>query len=112
MTNHDMVDEDRPMPPCAGERRRYAGTQPFSPHQAKRQHEFINAMAMVTVRMRGSNNMPKRPRSAGAADFHKTGSSTLRRIHSVKSAGSTPTKKTPRQPQSGITIMLTSAARP
>jgi hypothetical protein len=53
-----------------------------------------------------------RPRSVGAADFHSGGSSRLRRIHSVNSAGSTPTKKTPRHPQIGITIRLTSAARP
>ena len=40
------------------------------------------------------------------------GSTTPRRIQIVNSAGSTPTKNTPRHPQIGITTRLTSAARP
>src|SRR4029453_1801374 len=83
MTNHDIVDEDRPMPPCAGERRKYAGTHPFNPHQAKRQHEFINAVAAVVPAIPGLKSVLNRPRSVGAADFHIVGSSRLRRIHSV-----------------------------
>ena len=53
-----------------------------------------------------------RPRSAAGVRRHSSGSSTFRRIQSVKSAGRTPTKNTPRHPQIGMTIRLTAAARP
>src|SRR5262245_2943422 len=110
--NSDIVEDERPTPPCAGENRRYAGTHEFSPHHANRHAEFISAMAVVTAATFGLNNEPKRPRSATSAVRHIFGSSMLRRIHIVNSAGSTPTKKTPRQPQSGMTIRFTRAARP
>ena len=110
--NNDIVDDDRPTPPCAGLKRRYAGTHEFSPHQANRHAEFISAIAVVTAATFGLNSELKRPRSATSALRHIFGSSRFRRIHSVKSAGSTPTKNTPRQPQSGMTMRLTSAARP
>ncbi len=41
-----------------------------------------------------------------------SGSLTWRRTQIVKNAGSTPTKKTARQPQRGSTISVTTAARP
>src|SRR5262245_299328 len=110
--NSDIVDDDRPTPPCAGLKRRYAGTHEFSPHQANRQAEFINAIAVVTAATFGLKSELNRPRSATSAARHIFGSSMFRRIHIVNSAGSTPTKKTPRQPQSGMTTRLTSAASP
>src|SRR5436189_53932 len=56
-------------------------------------------MAIVTLAISGLKSALKRPRSVLATDRHIFGSSTLRRIHSVKSAGRTPPKNTPRQPQ-------------
>src|ERR671921_3025458 len=102
ITNSDIVVEDRPIPPCAGGSRRYAGTHALRPHHANRQHEFIRAIATVTLLISGLNSVLKRPRSVASAVFHIAGSSTLRRIHIVNSAGSTPTKKTPRQPHRGM----------
>src|SRR5262249_50491020 len=110
--NSDIVEDERPTPPCAGENRRYAGTHEFSPHQANRHAEFISAIAVVTAAMFGLNSELNRPRSATSAVRHILGSSMLRRIHIVNSAGSTPTKKTPRHPHSGSTTRLTRAARP
>src|SRR5258707_6961374 len=103
MTNHDIVDEERPIPPWSAGSRRYAGTHAFSPHQANRQHEFINAIATVIGAMPGLKSELRRPRSAASADLQIFGSSTLRRIHIVKSAGSTPMENTPLQPQIGMT---------
>src|ERR1700716_3100569 len=95
MTNHDIVEEERPIPPCSAGSRRYAGTHALSPHQANRQQEFISAIATVTRAMPGRNSVLKRPRAAVSTDRHIVGSSTLRRIQIVNSAGRTPTKKTP-----------------
>ena len=100
------------MPPCAGESRRYAGTHAFRPHQANRQQEFINAIAIVTPAISGLKSALKRPRSVGAAARQIFGSSMRRWIQSVKSAGRTPTKNTPRHPHTGRTSRLTSAASP
>ena len=69
-------------------------------------------IAIVMLATSGVNSMLTRPRSTEAADLHIGGSSTRRWIQSVKSAGRTPTKNTPRQPHTGITIRLTTAARP
>src|SRR6478736_5809213 len=104
----DIVDDDRPTPPWAGLKRRYAGTHEFSPHHANRQAEFISAIAVVTAATFGLKSELNRPRSATSALRHSFGSSRFRRIQRVKSAGSTPTKNTPRQPQSGMTIRFTS----
>src|SRR4029453_11158326 len=79
MTNHDMVDDDRPMPPCTGARRGDAGTPPFNPHQANRQQEFISAIATVVPAIPGLKSVLKRPRSVGAAECHIGGSSRWRR---------------------------------
>ena len=73
---------------------------------------FISVTKTVTFATFGVNSRLIRPRSALALSSQICGSSTLRRIHIVKSAGRTPTKKTPRQPQMGMTIRLTSAAKP
>jgi hypothetical protein len=50
--------------------------------------------------------------SADREASHISGSFTLRRIQSVKSAGMMPTKNTARQPKRGSTIAVTIAARP
>ena len=60
----------------------------------------------------GANSDEIRPRCDASERRHSSGSSSRCRIQMVKSAGSTPTKNTPRQPQIGITIRLTTAARP
>src|SRR3954463_3615484 len=112
ITNSDIVEDDRPMPPRAGGRLRYAGTQLFKPHQPNNVHAFISVMNTVTRATCGANSRLIRPRSDAAVVCQILGSSTRRRIHSVNSAGRTPTKKTPRHPHSGITIKLTRAARP
>src|SRR5262245_18163466 len=112
ITNSDIVDEERPMPPCSGEKLRYAGTQLLRPHQPKSVQAYISVMNVETRAIDGANSIPIRPRSRADVLCQIAGSSTRRRIQIVKSAGSTPTKKTPRQPQIGITIRLTSAASP
>jgi len=73
---------------------------------------FINVTKTVTFAIRGVKSRLMRPRSAFGPSSQICGSSTLRRIHIVNSAGITPTKKTPRQPQIGMTRRLTSAAKP
>ena len=98
----------------------------MKPHQAKRQQAFM----AVRARVRGSRGGRKREvkakapwRRAGGTSCgigplrgvdckacQASGSSTLRRIHNVTSAGRMPTKKTPRQPQIGMTRKATSAA--
>jgi hypothetical protein len=54
---------------------------------------------------RARDEVFERPRSS-----QRGGSGTSRRIHSVTSAGSTPTKKTARQPHRGSTTSVTRAA--
>jgi hypothetical protein len=66
----------------------------------------------VSFATRGAKSALMRPRSTAGVWSQIVGSATPRRIQIVKSAGRTPTKNTPRQPQIGSTIRLTSAARP
>src|SRR5438128_10683695 len=103
MTNSDIADEERPTPPCAGGRRRYAGTHAFRPHHPNKQQAFMKVTATVIETTDGSKIAPRRPRAAVAASRQIGGSSTCCWIQTVKSAGSTPTKNTPRHPQIGIT---------
>ena len=112
MTNIDITEDDRPIPPRSGPSARYDGTQLLSPHQPNSVQAFISVTKRVTLAIFGVNSRLIRPRSALALSSQICGSSTLRRIHIVNSAGRTPTKKTPRQPQIGITIRFTSAAKP
>src|SRR3954471_24728362 len=115
MTNHDIVDDARPMPPSREGRLRYAGTHELSPHHANSVHAFIAVIAIVMRPTGGSKIAPMRPRGADCAepaDFQISGSSTFRCTHTVNSAGTMPTKKTPRHPQTGRTSRLTSAASP
>src|SRR6266404_6918746 len=78
ITKSDIVDEERPMPPLSGGSLRYVGIQPFMPHHAKRQNEFMRMMAIVIGAMPGPNTALTRPRSAGAADCQIVGSSIFR----------------------------------
>src|SRR5262245_9336308 len=112
ITNRDIVDDDRPMPPRSGGKFRYAGTQLLRPHQPNNVHAFISVMNAVLLATPGANSALIRPRSAEDDSRQIFGSSTRWRIQIVNSAGRTPTKNTPRQPQIGMTIRLTSAARP
>src|SRR3954468_11725027 len=112
MTNIDITDDESPMPPRSGPRARYDGTQLLSPHQPNSVQAFISVTKKVTRAIFGVKSSPMRPRSAFAVSSQIFGSSTLRRIHIVNSAGMTPTKKTPRQPQIGITSRVTRAAEP
>src|SRR5437764_4536963 len=112
ITNSDIVDDDRPMPPREGASARYDGTQLFKPHQPKSVHAFINVTKTVIFAIAGVKSSEMRPRSAFDDSIQIFGSSTLRRIHSVNTAGSTPTKNTPRHPHKGITSRLTNAAKP
>src|ERR1700733_6663953 len=113
MTATDIAVEVRPTPPCEMGRDRYAGTQRLNPHHAKRQHAFISVRIMVKGRSLPRKISATPPRVEDAVlrlFFQISGSSTLRRIHSVKKAGRTPTKKTARQPAIGITTAATRAA--
>src|SRR3954451_17956327 len=112
MTNSDITDEDRPIPPRDGASARYPGTQLFKPHQPNSVQAFISVMTTVTFAIGGTNSMLTRARSDGGGSSQIFGSRTFCWIHIVNSAGMTPTKKTPRQPHSGITSRLTSAASP
>src|SRR5271163_3819528 len=97
MTITDIAVVVRPVPPFAIGSERYAGTHRLNPHHAKRQHAFIKVRTMVG-RSKGprksSANPPKVDETAAWVLFQTSGSSTLRRTHSVKKAGRTPTKKT------------------
>ena len=71
--------------------------------------------AMVSRRIGGRKMSANTPREAAGAlrDSRQiAGSSTLRRTHSVNSAGRIPTKNTPRQPHTGSTMAVTIAAAP
>src|SRR5258708_34259966 len=112
ITNSDIVDDESPMPPREGASARYDGTQLFKPHHPKSVHAFINVTKTVTFAIAGVKSSEMRPRSAFDDSSQICGASTLRRIQSVNTAGSTPTKNTTRNPQSGIKSRLTNAARP
>src|SRR4051812_39259690 len=112
MTKSDITEDDRPMPPRSGPSARYDGTQLLSPHHPKSVHAFISVTKNVSFATRGVNSRPMRPRSVFDDSSQIFGSSTLRRIHIVNNAGMTPTKNTPRQPQTGMTSRFTRAARP
>src|SRR5258708_23147268 len=106
LTNRAVADDERPMPTREGASARYDGTQLFKPHHPKSVHAFINVTKTVTFAIAGVKSSEMRPRSAFDDSSQICGSSTLRRIQSVHTAGSTPTKNTPRHPQIGITSRL------
>src|SRR5580765_4767749 len=97
MTNSDITDEERPMPPRSGPSARYDGTQLLSPHQPNSVQAFIIVTKTVTLAILGDNSSPSRPRCAFSVLSENVGTSLVKGTHIVKSARMTPMKMAPRQ---------------
>ena len=90
-----------PAPPCATGRARYGGSQKNSP-------KYANCTAPPSAMIKSVRPSRSRPKitlngfargfGVAARSVQLRGSRTLRRIQSVYSAGSTPTRNSQRQP--------------
>src|SRR5579884_522345 len=95
----------KPRPPCSTGSERYGGIQLNKPHHPNSPKKFISKRKKVG-RTKGARNKDQKlllPELSSSCDattrccFHISDSGTLRRIHSVTSAGMMPTKNTARQ---------------
>src|SRR5687767_13441525 len=112
-----IVSELNPIPPADDGRERYPGSHKLKPHHANMVQAFITVTAIVRPSILPPNISANAAGLAWLDTFPRAssqiaGSVTYRRIQSVSSAGTIPTKNTPRHPHSGNTNIVTTAARP
>ena len=109
-----MRSSDNPAPPCATGRARYDGNPREQPppreHRRGIHRGDDQRQAHQPGPSTGAGHRALSGRTRDGRSSHTCDSSTERRIHSVSSAGATPARNTPRQPQTGSTSALTAAA--